>query len=240
MISHKPWKLESVLRLTIGIFASISVGVLLVQIILVLWGENSTVPHMATFIVGTLSFHGAGLLFIHLFLREHQAPWSSLVDWRKFGAGRLWLYAFGTLILFLPVSWLMSQASGLILEQFRVPPRLQTSVELLQKTRSIPQLVYFGLVAVLLAPLVEEILFRGILYPVVKQQGHRYLALVGTSVLFAATHANFMAFLPLMVLAMILVALYEFTDNLAAPMMTHSLFNLMNFLYVIWQGGSPG
>ena len=59
------------------------------------------------------------------------------------------------------------------------------------------------------------------------------MALWGTSLLFALTHANAMTFVPLTFLAVVLVLLYEATDNLLAPILTHSLFNAANFVFLV-------
>jgi membrane protease YdiL (CAAX protease family) len=55
------------------------------------------------------------------------------------------------------------------------------------------------------------------------------LALWITSLLFAAVHVNWMIFLPLLILALLLTMLYELTNNLLAPITAHALFNGMNF-----------
>jgi hypothetical protein len=73
-------------------------------------------------------------------------------------------------------------------------------------------------------------LFRGILYPAIKQAGFPRIALWSTVLLFAAVHLNAVTFLPLAVLALILTALYERTDNLLAPITAHALFNALNFV----------
>jgi len=90
-------------------------------------------------------------------------------------------------------------------------------------------------VAIAGAPVVEEIIFRGILYPALKQHGWPRLALWGTSLLFALTHANAATLLPLSFLAMLLVFLYERTGNLLAPILTHSLFNAANYFALVYQ-----
>jgi membrane protease YdiL (CAAX protease family) len=63
------------------------------------------------------------------------------------------------------------------------------------------------------------------------------VALWGTALLFAATHHNAATFLPLTLLAIVLARLYEKTNNLLAPIITHSMFNAMNFLvlYLVQQ-----
>jgi membrane protease YdiL (CAAX protease family) len=88
--------------------------------------------------------------------------------------------------------------------------------------------------AVVLAPVVEEMLFRGILYPVIKELGYPRFALWSTSLVFGLVHANFMTFLPLTFLALLLVMLYEATDNLLAPILVHSLFNAVNFFLLVF------
>jgi len=92
-----------------------------------------------------------------------------------------------------------------------------------------------GFIAIVLAPLVEEALFRGILYPALKQRGWPRLALWGSSALFAAVHCNMATFAPLLVLALVLVFLYETFQNLLAPVAAHSLFNAANFLALIYK-----
>jgi membrane protease YdiL (CAAX protease family) len=47
-----------------------------------------------------------------------------------------------------------------------------------------------------------------------------------------------MTFVPLTVLAFTLIWLYERTDNLLAPILTHSLFNTTNFVWLLL--GSAG
>jgi uncharacterized protein len=92
-----------------------------------------------------------------------------------------------------------------------------------------------GFAAILIVPWAEEMLFRGILYPAVKQWGFPRLACWGTSMAFGAIHFNLVTFLPLTLLALVLVRLYERTGNLLAPITAHSLFNAVNFalLYLV-------
>jgi membrane protease YdiL (CAAX protease family) len=42
-------------------------------------------------------------------------------------------------------------------------------------------------------------------------------------------------FVPLTFFAMVLILLYESTDNLLAPIAAHSMFNLANFLLLLFQ-----
>jgi uncharacterized protein len=107
-------------------------------------------------------------------------------------------------------------------------PQPQRMVEILRLTEGWPARIYLAFAAVVLAPLAEETLFRGLLYPAVKQLGFPRVALWGTSLLFAATHANLPSFLPLVLLAAALALLYDKTGNLLAPITAHACFNAAN------------
>jgi membrane protease YdiL (CAAX protease family) len=136
-------------------------------------------------------------------------------------------------LIFLPVGWGLQQASALMMTHlpfFKMQPEEQLPVRVLRASMSWPGRITLGAAAILLAPLAEEILFRGILYPAIKQAGYPHLALWGTVLLFAAVHMNAVTFLPLAVLALLLTALYERTNNLLAPIFAHALFNALNFV----------
>src|SRR2546422_2885167 len=100
--------------------------------------------------------------------------------------------------------------------------------------------IFLALLASAIAPVTEELLFRGILYPFIKQQGYPKLALWGTAVLFGVLHLNLMTFVPLTFLGLVLAWLYETTDDLLAPIFAHGLFNLANFFQVIFESQSLG
>ena len=103
------------------------------------------------------------------------------------------------------------------------------------RQENIGTLIFFVVMAVAVAPVAEEILFRGILYPAVKQLGHPRVAVIGTALLFALFHVNLLTFASLTAVALALIALYEFTDNLLAPITAHAVFNASNLIMLFWQ-----
>jgi membrane protease YdiL (CAAX protease family) len=82
-----------------------------------------------------------------------------------------------------------------------------------------------AITAIIIAPLVEEIIFRGYLYPVIKRYSGCCFAAITTSLLFAIVHGNLPGLMPLFTLAVILTLVYESTGCLWVPIATHSLFN---------------
>ncbi|MFC7338382.1 type II CAAX prenyl endopeptidase Rce1 family protein [Haloferula chungangensis] len=79
--------------------------------------------------------------------------------------------------------------------------------------------------AVVIAPLTEEVMFRGYFYPVAKRYIGRVEAIVFSSLIFAVIHHNAMALVPLFILAVLLALAYEFTGSIWAPIGIHALFN---------------
>jgi membrane protease YdiL (CAAX protease family) len=83
---------------------------------------------------------------------------------------------------------------------------------------------------VIIAPISEELLFRGYFFGV----GKRYfggLASGGmTALLFAAVHANLASLLPLFVFALCLTLAYERTGSILVPIGMHALFNFTTLL----------
>jgi membrane protease YdiL (CAAX protease family) len=90
--------------------------------------------------------------------------------------------------------------------------------------------IYLGFFAVVLAPVAEEFIFRGVLFPFIKQLGFPKIAWIGVSLLFALVHATPSIFIPLFVLALALTWLYEKTNTLLAPIFAHALFNAVGLV----------
>jgi hypothetical protein len=92
---------------------------------------------------------------------------------------------------------------------------------------------------VFVAPLAEEIVFRGILYPTIKQAGFPRTAWWVTSLFFGAIHLNWVAFVPLTVFSLLLIYIYEKTGSLWASITAHSLFNFTSFAMLMVTASWP-
>ena len=102
---------------------------------------------------------------------------------------------------------------------------VQESVKLLRTTEDPAVLGLMGFAAVVVAPLCEELLFRGYLYPVAKKFTGPWLAACSSGLFFAAAHGNLTALLPLFLFGLLLVWIYEKTGSLWAPIAVHFCFN---------------
>lgn len=228
MLSERPWKLEAVVALLAGLVVGWSALNLGAMGITQLAFHKSTPNRLVEFIISTFSFQIVALLLIHFFLRFHAVTWTEFfgfhkIRWQSIAA------AVAASVIFLPLGLALKGLSAMFLTRVGLNPVEQTSMQALELSVSLGQKVVFGVAALLTAPIVEESLFRGILYPAVKQQGSPRLALFGSSVMFAAIHTNLVTFLPLFLLALVFIFLLELTDTLLVPMFAHSCFNGINF-----------
>ena len=124
-------------------------------------------------------------------------------------------------------------ACGWGLTRLGMNPATETAVELLENAKSVWFRVYLAGFAVVLAPVAEEFIFRGMLFPFLKRLGLPWLAWFGVSALFALIHCNAVSFLPLLLLALALTWLYDQTGNLLAPITAHALFNAINLVLLL-------
>ena len=102
---------------------------------------------------------------------------------------------------------------------------MQEAVKLLQEAKDPLVIILMAIAAVIVAPLAEEVIFRGYLYPAAKRFCGTAGAILFSSLVFAAAHGNVVALLPLFALAVILCLLYEFTGSIWACISVHFLFN---------------
>ena len=187
-------------------------------------------------ITGTLVLQGLGLVLIHFFLRFHGMGWREFLGFQPGQVRRALFWALVVSVAVIPGAWLVNRGAEWVITQFQ-PVEAQPIVVLLREGVGPSQRVFFGIAAVIVAPLFEESFFRGILYPVIKQSGYPTLALAGTSLLFGAIHATLVTFVPLTFLAMVLAIMYEKTDTLLTPIFIHVLFNLVNFALLVQETG---
>jgi membrane protease YdiL (CAAX protease family) len=164
------------------------------------------------------------LAAIILYLRHAQLNWrwTNSRATRAITAGAIFYLAVLPLVDILV--WLTTtlvRATGL-------PLTPQPIAELLVTSLSSGGVWLVVALAVVIAPLFEEIIFRGLAYPALKQRWGTVPALVLVSALFALTHLHLPSFGPLFVLGVGLGLAYESTGSLLASITMHALFNAVN------------
>jgi membrane protease YdiL (CAAX protease family) len=121
-----------------------------------------------------------------------------------------------------------------ILEAMNIEVAAQEVVNTFQNAEHPSQKLLLALMAIIFAPFVEELMFRGVLFTALKQHLPRWIAIWGSALFFGLVHANVMSFIPLTLLAVLLTRLYEHTSNLWAPIFAHAIFNSINLGLMLW------
>src|ERR1051326_7503477 len=93
MLSEKPWPPERVLQLLIRLFASMLIGLVLVNWINTSSWFGAVEAKLLTLIIGTLSFHGVALVLTQQFLRDQSLSWEEAFGFLTPPLGRAMLLA---------------------------------------------------------------------------------------------------------------------------------------------------
>jgi len=130
----------------------------------------------------------------------------------------------------LPVLILATQASGWLLELLTgKEAELQKAAQVIAEGRPWLKLLY-ALVAIFVAPLFEEIMFRGLLFPYLVKRSGLAGGTVIVSLVFAGLHFHLPSLVPLVLLSAGLCLAYWRTGSLWASIGMHAIFNAVSIL----------
>ncbi len=138
-----------------------------------------------------------------------------------------------TFFAVLPVVDLTSIVWNRIIELLGIPPEPRDSVDIFSHAKlSLPSVVFF-LVATVVAPVIEELVFRAGLFRYLRTRIPRWAALILPSLFFAALHGNWASLGPIAALAIVFSLAYERTGRIGVTMIAHALFNLNTILLIL-------
>jgi membrane protease YdiL (CAAX protease family) len=156
---------------------------------------------------------------------------AELFGMRQMTAVTAFLWAFGALF----VTYFAMVGAKLFVEQVlykgSFPDRSsQETVQAFEHSAGFGFRILMGVTAVIVAPVVEETLFRGFIYAVTKRLTDRWFSACFTSLIFALMHHHVGSIVPLFVLAVGFTLAYEATGCLLVPIFMHALFNGFNLV----------
>lgn len=233
MLSVKPWRADAVFFFVIAQVAFVFFGAITIGIL-----QKIGVPGfkddngLGNVLIGTMSFQGATWILMVIFFRLHDMRLSEGLGFRNKNWLRSLMLAVVVIIVVLPIAYGLGQISTTLMEMMHWTPKKEEAVTLVTDASSRASAIYLGFFAIVLAPVAEEFIFRGMLFPFVKQLGFPKIAWIGVSLLFALVHGTPAYFIPLFVLALALTWLYEKTDNLLASIFAHALFNAVGIVLI--------
>lgn len=130
--------------------------------------------------------------------------------------------------LFIPLLFLIS-----FIIQYVLPEYKQQEIVLNFKSTLIEDKGIL-LHVLIIAPIVEEVIFRGYIYKILKSKLPIIFSMIISSTLFALIHYNVLSYILLFVLSIFLTYIYERNGSIICPIIIHSLFNLMMSILIIF------
>lgn len=146
-----------------------------------------------------------------------------------------------TFLISLPILLLVANAWELIIRAMGLPTDRQSLIAMFANADSPLLLAIMITLAVAVAPLTEELVFRAGLFRYLRSWAPRWVALGVSALLFASLHVNWVtleglnSLVPLIALAVIFSLAYEQTGKIGTAIVAHALFNL-NTILLIFSG----
>jgi len=128
------------------------------------------------------------------------------------------------LVIFAPFIYVLNTPNWVVLFK-RIPHLISLYFAILN-----PYYFIFSLKALILAPLFEEIIYRGIIYNSIKNKYGFIIALISSALIFGSAHIGVgkdWYIIGYILIGLLFAYIYEKTDQLFWSMMMHSLFNFM-------------
>ncbi len=177
----------------------------------------------------TLLFEGALALLVIALL-----PWISRMKLRELGyrvlSGRDLLIAFGGSL----VMAVVANGGASLIQAILHTKQDQEVVAMLRQLHDPRLLIAFTLFACVLAPLMEETIFRVFLFNATRRYWGFWAGAIVSGLCFGLAHGDPIAALPLALGGIVLASVYYFTRNAFASMVTHGLFNSYTILALIF------
>jgi membrane protease YdiL (CAAX protease family) len=160
---------------------------------------------------------------------------SALFGFDRIGFRKVFFLGLGLLFAALP---LILASSSLTNDFLRLDPQQdsQPIMQLFEHASDPSKRVPLIILAVAIAPISEEFVFRGFLYGVLKRFAGALPALFFSALLFALIHMHMPSLLPLFLLGAVLTLAYEFSGSLLVPMAMHAFFNTLTLVQVFFAG----
>lgn len=136
-------------------------------------------------------------------------------------------YFLASLPIIYCVSAVWSMITGMLAEAgLPFDPEPQHAITMFQELND-PRLILAMIVlAVIVAPIVEELVFRAGIFRFLKGRFPQWIAILASSILFGMVHLNLQSLAGLITVGVCLCIAYELSGNIKVPIFFHAFFNL--------------
>lgn len=227
-LKARPWSAQQGLFLLLVLMALYFASTALQPLIDEWGGHEDNGQASQRIVIQSISFHIIGLGIVALSLIRRRVTWRDAFGLephailRNVGMGVIFYLAALPFIVFYTFVY---QA---VLRGMGQEIMLQEVAQIVAGEQSFWMRVYLAGLAVVLAPLFEEILFRGIGLPLIARKWGAAAAVVIVSLFFAAIHFHLPSMMPLFVIAVAFSLAYIHSGSIVVPIVMHALFNGVN------------
>lgn len=184
--------------------------------------------------LGVLVLFGEAILLVpvwYLTVRKYKIPWTDL-GLRNFSGG-----AVGLGCGLMALSLLFNLGYAALLSFFDL--QMQPDIAIAFESTRFPFLLLFG--GAVVAPLVEEIFFRGFVFAGLRGRWNWQAAAIISAGLFALAHFVPTSILPIFLLGLIFAFLYQISGSIWPAILMHMLTNAVALIsaYAVSQGWLP-
>lgn len=231
-LKARAWPAAAVGRLLLPVIG-LNAALFSIHALLQAWSPECCSRAQPVFLViGTLLFQGTILLLVPRLLQKQGRRFSENFGFRP----RRWRDAlkggWGYLAL-LPIVAVGALAWKALLRYFGIEAPAQEALTLIAFRSSGMLKVYFIFIGALVAPLAEELLFRGVLLPALARKFGAGAGLLFSAMIFSALHFNVAVLIPIFLLGLAFGAAYLVTGRLGVSIVMHLLFNSVNLAVVL-------
>lgn len=193
---------------------------------------QAAAPKAGSLVFGQLLYAFTTFSAIMLCMVNMQKPFKALF----FNSGRRTASAFLKGIVYglaaIPPVMLLSLTVNTVINLLGYESSSQDVFRWLEKDAMGSGARYFTLFAIVcLAPVIEELLFRGILLPAVLKDRSFLFAALLSGTYFATVHFHAPSFIPLLSLSLVFSAGYAATGSIVTPVVMHALFNFAGLVF---------
>jgi membrane protease YdiL (CAAX protease family) len=217
------------------VLVSFLVLLIVSEILLVVGSPVQTVPQDIdtwSLVYNDLLLRAAILGPILISLRYRGFKLASVFGVDRMPVGRSVLLGVALLVSALPMVFAVDYLASILLK-INSTTDVQEVVQIFENSSSVARRIPIIMLAVVIAPVAEELAFRGYLYAVIKRYCGAVPALILSGILFALIHLNLASFFPLLALALVFALAYELSGSLLVPMTMHALFNALSLILIM-------
>ncbi len=223
--SRVPWGLVDLIK----IFVLIIFSELIISVFIgVLSGVFKLSPSTGFIVMTSTLLRSVFVLgYCLVYLRQKYGTTAADLGWNVSDPKALISTGIVAYLAMIPIYILALVALTQVMQLFNYTPPVQAPVQMLLKEDSQRILLGMTFLVGIAGPFFEEILFRGILYRVIRDYVGVMRGMLITSILFAGIHAHLAAFFPILLLGLTLNYLYEKTHSILPGAIMHAMHNTL-------------